>query len=150
MNVVQAWGSTQKKRKLAEEVVNFCIQTMMPKMATLDICIELSKDMDRADGYCLSVTNREFVIEVDSRIEGSDFITALTHEMVHVKQYARGETKDINLFTKSWKGEEYISLYNTIDQYKAFPWEKEAYELQEVLCYDYKLLKSNKQKVLNN
>jgi hypothetical protein len=97
--------------------------------------------MDHADGYCLAVNPREFVIEVDSRLKGDDFITALTHEMVHVKQYARGETKDVNTFTKSWKGDEYISMYSTVDEYMALPWEAEAYELQEVLCNEYKLLK---------
>ena len=141
MNSVSAWGSTHFKRTTAEMVVNFCIERLMPRMKTLDICIELSSDMDHADGYCLAVNPREFVIEIDSRLKGDDFITALTHEMVHVKQYARGETKDVNTFTKSWKGDEYISMYSTIDEYMALPWEAEAYQLQEVLCNEYKLLK---------
>ena len=141
MNLVSAWGSTHFKRTTAEMVVNFCIERLMPRMKTLDICVQLSNDMDHADGYCLAVDNREFVIEIDSRLKGDDFITALTHEMVHVKQYARGETKDVNTFTKSWKGDEYISMYSTIDEYMALPWEAEAYQLQEVLCNEYKLLK---------
>lgn len=140
MNSVSAWGSTQFKRTTAEMVVNFCIQRLMPRMKTLDICVELSNDMEHADGYCLAVNPREFVIEIDSRLKGDDFITALTHEMVHVKQYARGETKDINMFSKSWKGAEYISMYSTVDEYMELPWEKEAYELQEVLCNEYKQL----------
>jgi hypothetical protein len=141
MNQVSAWGSTQFKRTTAEMVVNFCIQRLMPRMKTLDICVQLSNDMEHADGYCLAVDSREFVIEIDSRLKGDDFITALTHEMVHVKQYARGETKDVNMFTKAWKGDEFISMYSTVDEYMALPWEKEAYELQEVLCNEYKQLK---------
>ena len=144
MNQIMAWGSTKYKRNLAEDVVNFCIQKMMPRMKTLDICVQLSDDMEYADGYCLAVDKREFVVEIDSRLKGDDFITALTHEMVHVKQYARGETKDVNQFTKSWKGDEYISFFSTIDDYMELPWEKEAYNLQEVLCSEYKLLKNNK------
>ena len=141
MNTVMAWGGSQFKRKTAEMVVQYCIDRLMPRIKTLDICVQLSTDMDHADGYCLAVDNREFVIEVDSRLKGDDFITALTHEMVHVKQYARGETKDVNQFTKSWKGEEYIAMYSTVEEYMELPWEKEAYELQEVLCNDYKSLK---------
>ena len=143
MNQVSAWGSTQFKRTTAELVVNFCIEQLMPRMKTLDICVQLSNDMEHADGYCLAVDKREFVIEIDSRLKGDDFITALTHEMVHVKQYARGETKDVNMFTKSWKGEEFIAAYSTVDEYMALPWEAEAYKLQEVLCNEYKLLKLN-------
>ena len=113
MNTVMAWGGSQFKRKTAEMVVQYCIDRLMPRMKTLDICIQLSKDMDHADGYCLAVDNREFVIEVDSRLKGDDFITALTHEMVHVKQYARGETKEEmmertgswkDVFEQQWKG----------------------------------------------
>jgi hypothetical protein len=143
MNQVSAWGSTHFKRTTAELVVKFCIDRLMPKMKTLDICIQLSDDMEQADGFCLAVNPREFVIEVDSRLKGDDFITALTHEMVHVKQYARGETKDVNVFTKSWKGDDYIAAYSTVDEYMALPWEAEAYHLQEVLCNEYKLLKLN-------
>jgi hypothetical protein len=107
-------------------------------MKTRDILLYLEKNMDRADGYCLAESKRSFVLEIDSRLKGDDFITAITHEMVHVKQYARGETKDVNKFTKSWKGEEYISLYSTVDEYMALPWEEEAYRLQETLCEEYK------------
>lgn len=141
MNTIMAWGGSHFKRTTAELVAQFCVEKLMPRMKTLDICIQLSDDMDGADGYCLAVNPREFVIEVDSRLKGDDFITAITHEMVHVKQYARGETKDVNEFTKSWKGDEYIAMYSTVDEYMALPWEKEAYELQESLCSAYKLLK---------
>jgi len=141
MNQVMAWGGNHFQRTTAEMVVKFCIQRLMPRMKTLDICVQLSNDMEHADGYCLAVDNREFVIEVDSRLRGDDFLTALTHEMVHVKQHARGELKDNTLALKKWKGEEWITLYSTIEEYMSFPWEKEAYELQEVLCNEYKQLK---------
>ena len=145
MNDVQAFGSTAAKRKLTEDVANFCIARMMPRMKTLDICIHLDK-LEEADGYCLAVTNREFNLEIDKRLKGDDFITAITHEMVHVKQYARDETKDVNRFTKSWKGDDHISMYTTVEEYMSLPWEKEAYELQEILCEEYKQLKSQGKK----
>lgn len=147
MNLVTAWEGTHFQRTTAEMVVRFCIQRLMPRMKSLDICIQLSDDMDGADGYCLAVDNREFVIEIDSRLKGDDFITAITHEMVHVKQHARGELKDLTLATKMWKKQEYISLYSTVDQYIELPWEAEAYALQEVLCDEYKLLKLKDLKV---
>lgn len=141
MNQVMAWGGNHFQRTTAEMVVKFCIQRLMPRMKTLDICVQLSNDMEHADGYCLAVDDREFVIEVDSRLKGDDFLTALTHEMVHVKQHARGELKDHTLALKKWKGEDWITLYSTVEEYMNFPWEKEAYELQEILCNEYKQLK---------
>ena len=58
--------------------------------------------------------------------------------MVHVKQFARGETKDINMFTKRWQGTDYLSAYTTVDEYMDLPWEKEAYKLQEILLKKFK------------
>ena len=138
MNDIMIIGGSHFKRTTAEMVINFCIKKLMPRMKTLDILLYLEKNMDRADGYCLAESKRSFVLEIDSRLKGDDFITAITHEMVHVKQYARGETADVNQFTKSWKGEEYISLYSTVEEYMKLPWEEEAYRLQETLCEEYK------------
>jgi len=135
MNIVAAFDGTQNQRNLAEEIVNFCIDRLMPRMRTLDICIQLSDDMENADGYCLSVDNREFVI------------TAITHEMVHVKQHARNELKDCKAIAlKKWKGEDHIALYTTVEEYMNLPWEEEAYRLQEVLLNEYKALISNDEK----
>ena len=138
MNDVMVVGGSSYKRTLAKKVINFCIERMMPRMKTLDIIMYLEPDMENADGFCLAEDKRRFILEIDSRLKGDDFITAITHEMTHVKQYARGETKDIDKLTKSWKGTEYISLYSTVEEYMNFPWEKEAYEMQEVLCKEYK------------
>jgi len=106
-------------------------------METLDICVHLDK-LPEADGYCLAVTNREFNLEIEKTLTEDDFITAICHEMVHVKQFARGETKDVNLFTKQWKGIDYLSAYSTVDEYMTLPWEKEAYEMQEILLKKFK------------
>ena len=137
MNDIQAFGSTKSKRTLAEDVAYFCIDQMMPRMKTLDINIHLDK-ISEADGYCLAVTDREFNLEIEKTLDEEDFITAICHEMVHVKQFARGETQDINIFTKRWKGTEYLSAYSTVDEYINLPWEKEAYKMQEELLQKWK------------
>lgn len=141
MNTVTAWGGTKKKRELAEDVVNFCIEEMMPRMKTLDVTIELSRKMDSADGYCLAETERQFIIEIDTRLDFEDFVSCICHEMVHVKQHARNELKDVDFLTKLWKKQEYIGVYSTVEEYMALPWEAEAYELQEVLLERYKELR---------
>jgi hypothetical protein len=141
MNHVSAWGATKKKRELAEDVVNFCIEELMPRMKTLDITVELSRDMDKADGFCLAETKRQFILEIDSRLNYDDFVSCICHEMVHVKQQARGELEDLNLLTKRWKEQEYFGIYSTVEEYMALPWEAEAYRLQEVLLERYKELR---------
>jgi len=145
MNLVSAWGSTEEKRNLVEEVAQFCIRELMPRMKTLDICIMLSEDMDGADGYCLNRTNREFELEIDSRLEDDDLVSCVCHEMVHVKQHARGELKDIpnTLALKKWKGNDWIAMYSTVEEYIALPWEEEAYIMQEVLLEKFNAQKGS-------
>jgi hypothetical protein len=50
-----------------------------------------------------------------------------------VKQYLKGELKDISALEQRWKGESHISI-----DYYDLPWEKEAYHLQEILLEEYK------------
>lgn len=125
MNIVSAWGSDPQLNKLAEDVVNFCIEKLMPKMKTLDICIEMSDDID-VKGYCMAVDKREFVIEVDSTLEVSELVETVCHEMVHVKQYARGEL--------AIDGKQ---QYKTIEEYMDLWYEKEAYALEGELAIQF-------------
>lgn len=127
MNIVMAWGGTKKKRELAESVVNFCIKKLLPRFRTLDICIQLENmDADSAIGYCMAVDKREFVIEVNKKLNIEDFVNTLCHEMVHVRQYATGA------LAIDGKVE-----YNTEEEYYNLWYEKEAYAMQDCLMQEY-------------
>jgi hypothetical protein len=126
MNDIGVYGGTRKQQDLAMSVVEFCIAKMMPRMKTLDICVELADDMTDADGFCLAVDKREFNIEIDSSLKGDNFITALCHEMVHVKQYAKGELDVNGKFA-----------YKSVEDYLNAWYEKEAYAMQETLCAEF-------------
>lgn len=97
----------------------------MPRMKTLEIEIQINNLKDQAVGYCMMQDdNRTFELEVDKKLDDDELITTVCHEMVHVKQYARNEL-GIN---DNHDGENYYDL----------PYEKEAYELQEILLEEYK------------
>jgi len=119
-----AWGGNKKRRELAEDVVNFCIKELMPRMKTLDICIEL----DNTDiyGYCLAVDKREFVIEVKKTLEIFEYVETLCHEMVHVAQYATGRLPIDGKIE-----------YKTQEEYENLWYEKEAYDLEKKLLTKY-------------
>ena len=75
-------------------------------------------------------------IEIDKRLKGDDFITCVLHELVHVKQQFKGHLKEYTAnsgIEKMWKGEIYLGI-----DYMNLPWEKEAYEQQEILLKEYK------------
>ena len=121
MNTVSAWGDYEEVNLLAEDVVNYCIEQLMPRMKTLDICIQVEEDLD-IFGYCLAVDKREFVIDVKRDLSAIEFIETLCHEMVHVKQYAKGE------LAINGKME-----YKTQEEYENVWYEKEAYEKEKIL-----------------
>ena len=92
-NIVEVNGGSKKQKEFTAKIAHWCIKQLMPRMRTLDIYIDLKKELDgKADGYCWEGgDNRQHFIEIKKTLEGDDFITCIMHEMVHVKQQARGE-----------------------------------------------------------
>ena len=120
-------GGKPNQRKYVESMVEFCINTLMPRMKTLDITVRLCTPKG-AMGYCLELDNkREFDIEIDRTQPMRKMLETLAHEMVHVKQFARGEL-DPNM--TRWKSNRYVGDIEYWDQ----PWEKEARKLQHKMA----------------
>ena len=117
---------------MAFDAVNFAIKKLMPRKRNLNIEITITDIPDDADAYHCCIDKGEHEIEVQSGLIEEDFMTAIFHEMVHVRQHERGLLKDHGI-RKAWKGEEYIGIYDTTETYMNLPWEEEAYRLQEEL-----------------
>ncbi len=81
---------------------------------------------------------RAFTIEIDRDLIDDELQLGLTiaHEMIHLKQYARGELKQMLKNNRyKWKGE--MVEENSV-KYRHLPWEIEARELELVLFKEYK------------
>jgi len=129
-------GGTDAEKVLIEEAFYFALNKLMPRKKNLDISIELVDFEDDVDGYHAYIDKGEHNIELQTGLIEEDLITAVFHEMVHVRQAERGQMKDRGII-KVWEGVEYLSLFSTTDEYMALPWEAEAYELQEKLYDEY-------------
>ena len=108
---------------------------------TLDV--KLVKDMHKKTGgygFCSidgdAEKPREFLIELDSSKENliQDLLIWLSHEMVHLKQFARGELTDYEDGRVKWKSKLFRS--DKID-YSDAPWEKEAYRIEYKLYEEF-------------
>jgi hypothetical protein len=129
MNDITSMGGRKKEREIAESAVKWCISKMMPRMKTLDINISFEKIP--AYGYCMEEdSNRQFTLTIQKGLSLYDLISTVCHEMVHVKQYARKELRNVNGNTM-WKKKS----YNSVDYWDA-PWEKEAFRLEESLALE--------------
>ena len=104
--------------------------------------IKLTKNLkkkEQAYGYCHIIDDslsrpREFEIELDASMKyGFDqILTWLAHEMVHLKQFVRGELCDYETGRVQWKTRSYGKVH-----YDDQPWEKEAYRLETKLYEEF-------------
>ena len=123
-------GGTRKEQRMVHDAFNFALKYLMPRKRNLTIDINITDIPDDADAYHCCIEKGQHEIEVQTGLIEEDFITAIFHEMVHVRQHERGDLKDHGI-RKAWKGEEYFGIYDTTETYMNLPWEEEAYRLQE-------------------
>ena len=105
----------------------------MSKNIYLDIKLTKGlKKKEKAYGFCHIVDDnlsrpREFMIELDASMKYrfDEILTWLAHEMVHLKQFVRGELFDYETGRVQWKSRTYGRVH-----YDDQPWEKEAYRLE--------------------
>ena len=109
-------GVSNTRKVLTKEIAEWCLGQLLPKVRTLDITIDLLNELDGgADGYQWSGEDkRQHFIEINENQYYDDFVTAVMHEMVHVKQDYRKDKRPIE------------------------EREKEAYEQQEILFERWK------------
>lgn len=68
-------------------------------------------------------------IDIEEYDDAEDPIAVLAHEMVHVKQYFKGELIDDGR-QASWHGKLYQEFEPNSEEYFFSPWEVEAYGMQ--------------------
>lgn len=90
------------------------------------VCIAPNmRKKDGNNGVCAKTGDREITIAIDSTLELAQMLCTLAHEMVHVKQYVRGQYRATpsrnGKLKKLWLGKSYSV------QYHKRPWEIEAF-----------------------
>lgn len=96
-------------------------------------------------GYCYPADkktgrHRKFIIELDHSANYQTQIETLAHEMVHLKQYARGELRNMRGEFVKWRGRKYRTFETAkyTEKYANRPWEKEAFLSEPWLAGFYK------------
>ena len=107
------------------------ISKLLPRFRTLDITVNLVNIKSEVVGFCMMEDKNQFEIELDKKLSIKDMVTALCHEMVHVKQFARKEMVDgVETGVARWKSKTIPLDTNYWD----LPWEKEAYRMEKKLA----------------
>ena len=138
--IIDVTGGCKTQRQLAEKVAHFCAEELLPDRLSdkIELYIEIkSLKREGAYGFCIwddtGIRPKEFVISIEKMLDPKDFIETVCHEMIHVKQWARNELKDLK-FKRMWKGEDF-----THAPYDEQPWEREAKKSEKVLAKKYKM-----------
>ena len=132
-NCIQINGGKSSEHRLTGECVKWCIKQLLPKYRSLDINIRFCGMEDHGCCYKLDEVGRKFKLSIKKGLSIYELISTLCHEMVHVKQYAKGELRWCNkTANRMWKK----SVYNDI-AYDDQPWEKEAYRLEPRMAIDF-------------
>ena len=142
---VDVTGGLKKDRVLAEDIVWWMIDYMLPRHRNLEIDVRFTKTFEEgAHGFCYrGDDDRHFIVEIDHRlsrtISKEEFIETIVHEMVHVWQGATRKVIDRfrGGYKQMWmcKDGKYRNYLNT--KYENQPWEVEAYKLQGPLTKLY-------------
>ena len=129
---VEVIGGSKSQKEIARKVITWYIKSVMPKIRKLDITVRMTNcHKNGVLGYCTETEdNRTFEIEIDRSLRMYDFVSTLCHEMTHLKQYARGEMKQLKNGSIRWKK----VVYSRCKPYNDLPWEKEATRVDEKLA----------------
>lgn len=126
-------GGTKSQKAYAKSIIEFCADKLMSTRLANTLTVKLHftplYEKHRQMGNCSweddSYRPKEFTIEIDPSARLRRVLESICHEMVHVKQFAKGEMRDLASAERvSWNGQKYdISS----DEYFERPWEIEAH-----------------------
>ena len=121
----------------------FAQYLMGEKLAkNLDIEVRFEDQGKLAEGHCVPLDAerrpRSFEIGINPKLRRYKMLQCLAHEMVHAKQYAKGELSN-QLITAKWQGKTF-KLTNSIEDYLNWPWEVEAYGRDRSLYLFYSIM----------
>lgn len=126
-------GGNKSLRELAHSLVDYCADKMFSENLKnkLVLDIEFSKTLYKEDGILGEIDfedsnhkPKEFTMTVDTTVSKRRILETIAHEMVHMKQYAKGELVDLSRCGSiRWQD----TLIDSETNYWDLPWEIEAH-----------------------
>ena len=118
-------------KEFIKMVVKFFEQELKLKNSswTVDVRTKRGMRLEGTRGCVTYVAPKYLIMLLDSGLDVERLVLTIAHEMVHVKQYARGQIKhELGRKTYYWMGKPIRK------QYYSQPWEIEAFSKERVLA----------------
>ena len=126
-------GGNKNLRELAHSLIDYCASKLFSNNLRKKITIDLdfTKTLYKEDGILGEVDfddsnhrPKEFTMTVDATGSKRRIMETIAHEMVHIKQYAKGELVDLSRCgSTKWLE----SVVDSKTNYWDLPWEVEAH-----------------------
>jgi hypothetical protein len=141
-------GGDRLKRKLVKQAAKWMLgYTLGPRLASnIILKINITEKLKDSNVYGSVIWEddnhrpREYDMEICNYLKDRTLYRVLAHEIVHIRQYATGELKD--LASKAdyckWKNELVQAEGRGSGSYFNLPWEIEARQQQNVILGDWK------------
>jgi len=116
-----------KKRKFIEAILPSMIQQLKLENSKKVLLVRVAKECD-GQGMTMPLDGLDAYVVVVQPGNYIDMGSTLAHEMVHVRQMAKGILK-IENGINYWRGKKYSKKTRYLDM----PWEKDAFSKQELI-----------------
>ena len=127
MIFIHVTGGTRREKELVTEVAYWAQKKLLPRLRKLEITIKI-QNLKGIYADVLHADDRNMEMRLQRGLSFYDIVSTVCHEMVHVKQYVKGELGDFH----QWKSRKISDKTN----YHDLPWEKEAFKLEERLAIE--------------
>jgi len=119
---------SQKKKKFIEAILPSMVAQLGLTNSRKSVFIKLEQDCEGM-GYTVPIDLLDsYVVIIKPTMSIKDIGLTLAHEMVHVRQFAKGILKSKN-GVNYWKGKRYSKKTKYLD----CPWEQDAFARQELV-----------------
>jgi hypothetical protein len=125
-----------KKRKAMVKAAHFFAKKL--GILKFDVTVNIVFKYDFTDTFSAyaqveQVNSRRLNLDIDANLHDDIALEIMAHEMVHVKQYLKGELSEDKKGFQLWKGKHVAADLKYHNQ----PWEREAMRKQTVMKYQY-------------
>ena len=123
--------ATKRTRKFIEAILPSMISQLKLENSKKVVVIRVANECGEGnDGITVNIGfDIGYVVVLRPRRNLKDLGLTLAHEMVHVKQMAKGTLKTRNTGSYIWAGKRYSKK----TEYLSMPWEIEAFSKQELI-----------------
>lgn len=136
MEIIFANRVSKRKRDLITRAAEFTKRELFPRTKDVTVEFAMIKNLNEREGVFGDVFEsdyRWYDIRLDNDMDDIELVSTVIHEMVHVKQYAKNEMKQLEGFKTRFNRR----VYEKDISYEDRPWEQEAHDLENLLYLEF-------------